>query len=276
MTNKKPVRTARVIFIGGALSASLAVLLVAGCAPLFWMQWLGAMVLGFGLAWTTVQIQAVALKLVVAAVALAETAALAWLLELGGIAWSPSAALAAGTLATGFGLLYGLSKRGRRKRMIEESFGGRISHGTFQRMLEADAPLPFAGEKREASVVGCQLFNGAELAARLSSSDFVSLSNALSDAASQALMEEGGVLIGNGAEQTRALFGALPADPAHAAQAREAAGVAEERLQAFRQHCLVRWGVEPDCRVSVHSGVMVVGIFGSARLGGFDVVLTGE
>ena len=96
------------------------------------------------------------------------------------------------------------------------------------------------------------------------------------DAVAHTLMDSGGVLVGRGGETARALFGAVLADPAHATQAQEAARAGEERLKAFRQACRERWGVEPDCTVSVHSGAMIVGVFGSAALGGFDVVLTGE
>jgi len=234
------------------------------------------MALGFGLAWTTLRIYSVALKLVVAAVALVEVAVLSWLLQLGGISWSPCTALVAGTLATFFGLVYSLSKAGRRRQMLEEVFGGRISLATFQRILKADALPPFAGEKREASVVDCQIFNRRELAGRLSAPDFTALSNAFSDAAALALREGGGVLTGSGGEQTRALFGAVLPDPAHAAQAEEAARAVGERLKAFRHECMARWGVEPYCQVSIHSGAMIVGVFGSAPLNGFDVVLTEE
>ena len=77
------------------------------------------------------------------------------------------------------------------------------------------------------------------------------------------------MLLGTGAEQPRALFGAPLTDPAHAAQAAEAARTLEERFVVFRQECLEGWNVEPDCRISVHSGPMIFGLFGS---GTFDVV----
>ena len=258
------------------MAASLAVLLFAGHGTPFWAQWAGAMALGFGLAWTTIQIHSVALKIVVATVALLETAALAWLLQLQGIHWSPYSALAAGTLAAGFGLAYALSKAGRHRRRIEEVLGGRISRLTFQKILESDASLPFTGEMQEASVVDCRIFNRQELVGALSAPDFVALSNTFADAVAQTLMDSGGVLAGQGGEQTRALFGGVLLDPEHAAQAQEAARAVQERLQAFRQECLERWGVEADCRVSVHSGAMIVGVFGSATLNGFDVVLAAE
>ena len=256
--------------MGGALAASLAV--VFGHAASSWGQWLGAMLLGLGLAWTTVQIPSLALKIVVAAIALLETAVFSWLLQWGGIQWPPHVALAAGALATGFGLVYSLSKAGRRRRMVAEICAGRTSRATFQQFLESDAPFPFAGEKREASLVECQLLNSRERASQLSAPDFVALSNAFCADAAQVLRDAGGVLAGSSGVAPRALFGALLAEPAHAAHASEAARALEERLRVFRPECLERWGVEPDCRVSVHSGPMIVGVFGSV----FDVAPAGE
>jgi len=271
------VRTLRAAFICGVLAASLAVVVgaFAGIAP-YWNQWAGAILLGFGLAWTTVHIYSMPLKIVVAAIALVETAVLSWLLHLGGTQWAPWIALAAGTLATGFGVAYSLSKPGRRKRMVEAMFGGRISCVTFQKILDSDEPLPFAGEKREASVVDCQLVNCRELAGTLPAPDFVALANEFSQAGDQALMDSGGVLAESSGAHFRALFGALLADPAHSAHAHEAALALEERLKAFREVCLERWSVEPVCKVSVHSGTMIAGVFGAAPFGGFGVIATGE
>ena len=260
------------VFIYGALAASLAGLLFglkAGHSASFWNQWIGAVVLGFGLAWTTVRIHSLTLKLVVAAVALVETAALSYLLQLGGVQWLPNTALAAGALATCFGLAHSMSKAGRRRRKLEEVFGGRLSPVGLQKVLESNETFSLAGEKREASVVECQLVNRRELAAMLPVPDFVALSNAFFSVGAQGLRDSGGVLLGTGAEQPRALFGAPLTDPAHAAQAAEAARTLEERFVVFRQECLEGWNVEPDCRISVHSGPMIFGLFGS---GTFDVV----
>ena len=271
------MRILKITFICGILAASLAVVLeaFAGIAPL-WNQWAGAILLGFGLAWTTVQIHSLPLKIVIAAVALVETAVLSWLLHLGGIQWMPWTALTAGTLATGFGMAYSMSQPGRRKRMVEEVFGGCISCVTFQKILDSDEPVSFAGEKREASVVDCQLFNCRELAGTLSAPDFMALVNEFSQAGAQALMNSGGVLTESNGERLRALFGAPLADPAHAFQAHEAALALEERLKKFREACRERWSVEPDYRVCVHSGTMIVGVFGIEPLGGFGAVATGE
>ena len=239
---------------------------------LFWGTWAGAILLGLGLAWTTVQIHSAPLKLVVAAIALAEIAVFAWLLHPGGMQWSPWIVLSAGTLATVFGLVYSMSAPGRRKRRIEEVFGGRMSRAMLDKMVESQELFPVAGEKREASVVECQISNYREVAGRLSAGDFVAFCNEFSEAAAQTLLGSGGVLTEGNGEHLRASFGAPLAHPEHAAQAGEAASALEERLKTFGETCRQRWSVEPDCRVSVYSGPVIVGVFGIESLGGFRVV----
>ncbi len=243
---------------------------MAGGGPA-WTQGLGAVALGFGLAWTTLEIDAFALKLVTAAVVLVETVALAWALFLFGVAWAPFTALAAGTAACGFGLAYSLSGPGRRKRALVQGLGGRVSRETFERLLASGASLPPAGAEREASVVVCRLLNRRELAEALPAADFVALSNAFCDAASQPLLEEGGVLTEADGMHVEAVFGVPLADPAHAAQAARAACALGRRMEDFRRECAERWNVEPDGRIAVNAGSLIAGTFGSGALAGFGV-----
>lgn len=240
--------------------------------PSLWAQWIAALVLGFGLAWTTLDIHAVSLKLIVAVVALVETAALAWMLAWRGIIWPPFTALSAGMLALLFGFIYSLSRPGRRHRLIEEMLGDRISRSTFRKLLEGDEPFPFAGEEREASVVVCRFFNRRELAEALSAADCVTLSNAFCSTVSAALTEAGGVLVEGDGEHFHAVFGALLRDGAHPARACRAALALEPRLDAFRRECRERWNVDPDCRIAVDAGPVIAGVFGVPGSGGFGVV----
>ncbi len=229
-----------------------------------------AVLFGLGLLWAIVRIYSVILKIVVAAIALVEVAVLFWLLQLAGVSWLPYPVLISGLLATLCGLAYSQSKAGQRRRSIEGMLKGRVSHATLQKFLVSEAPFPFAAEKRGASRVECQISNLEELAAKLAAPDFVALNNAFCDVAANRLMESGGVVAGTA--KPCAFFGALGADPAHAERANEAAHALEQRFEEFRRECLERWGVEPDCKATVLSGPMIVGIFESAISCGIDVV----
>ena len=270
------MRTTRAALICGALAASLAVFLLSlgafaplirlvfvPAGPIFalplWVQWAGAVILGFGLAWTSIEIRAFSLKAVVAVAALVETAALAWALHLCGILWPPFTALAAGALGTGFGLVYSLSGPGRRRRALETVLGDRISGAAFCRWLDSNEPLPFEGRQREASVVVCHIFNRGRMAKALSAGDNMAFFKGFFQIGSQVLKDAGGVLTEGDGEHLVAVFGAVLADPDHAAQAALAALTLRERLEAFDQACRERWNVAFDYGVAVHSGMVSVG-----------------
>jgi adenylate cyclase len=228
-----------------------------------WVQWVGAVILGFGLAWTSVEIRAFSLKIVVAVVALVETAALSWLLLLWGILWTPFTALAAGAFGTGFGLIYSLSGPGRRRRALETVLGGRISKPVFRRWLDSNEPLPFDGQQREASVVVCRIFNRGRIAGALASGDDVAFSKAFLQVGSQVLKGAGGVLTEGDGEQLVAVFGAVLPVPEHAAQACRAALTLRERLETLSQACQERCNVALEFGVAVHSGPVSVGALGN-------------
>ncbi len=229
------------------------------------------MLLGFGLAFCAVDISQIALKLIVLCAALVETAALSWTLHRFGIEWPPFTALAAGVLAAGFGLAWGRTAGGRRKRRLETLFGERISRRKFREWLDADVPLDPAGERREGSVVVCELFNQEALAEALPAAECVALINGFSACGARALLECGGVLDTAGGDRLRALFGMPVADPGHAAHACAAALELGSALEAFRREALQRWEAAPDFRIAVHSGEMTAA---AGYLGSFSV--TGE
>lgn len=279
------MRSYRITLACGALAASFANFLLAlgafapwtnalfgpGPFPL-WPQWTGAALLGFGLAWTTVEIGAVSLKLAVAAIALVETAAFSWLLSMHGTAWPPFTALAAGGFATLFGLLYSVSRPGRRAWLVEEYLSASVSPATLGRVLASQLPFPFQGEERQATAIVCRCFNRREMAEALSASDFVAVSNLFCATVSQALKESGGVVTERDGEHVHAVFGALVGGRDHAARAGRALLALAPRLEAFRCEARECWGVDPDCRAAAETGPVIAGIFGLPGSGGFGVV----
>jgi len=249
---------------GGSLSSFASLAVLRG-------QWLGAVVLGFGLAYCTVDISQTALRLVVAIAALVETASLSWVLHRFGITWPPFTALAAGGLATLFGFAWGCTSGGKRKHQLETLFAGRISRRTFRTWLDADAPLDITGERREGSLVVCEVFNEETLSETLSPSDYTALTQAFAAAGARSLMESGGVLDTAGGDRLRAIFGVpMPAED-HATWACAAALELRRSLETFCREALHRWEVAPDFRIAVNSGEMVVA---AGYLGSFSV--TGE
>ena len=280
------MRTLKAALVCGALATSLAGFLstlgafgawgtalfgAAGAGPNPLSQWAGAAILAFGLAWTTVEIDPLSLQLVVAALALVEAAVLSWLLHLFGVAWPPFTAIVAGLLSTAFGFLYNRSPGGRRKRLVGALFGGRISARTERLMVASRQPLDLSGEKIEASVVVCEIFNHQLLAEVLPPKDYVALTNAFLQAGAGVLMEAGGTLDDCNGQQLRAIFGAPLADPNHAAQACAAACALGRRLEAICGETIEKWNAAPDYRIGINSGELIAAAYGAGRIASYRV-----
>jgi hypothetical protein len=168
-------------------------------------QYAAIVLLSFGIAWTTIDLNRAAVKFLVAVVALAEVIGLTIVLNLYDVYFSPFPGLAALCVAFAAGLWYSRTPAGQRKRILEEVFGGRISRGTFNKLLNSNAPLAFAGDMRSASVVVCEIFNHDELMETLSTEHFVAATNLLLRRGADFLVERGGYLDECGGDTARDL-----------------------------------------------------------------------
>jgi class 3 adenylate cyclase len=174
-------------------------------------------------------------------------------------------------LATGFGTAYAHSEAGKRKRIVQQVFGDRISAKTFRALVESDQPLQLNGEVCEASVVVCEIFNHDILAEALSPADYVALTNEFLRTGAEVLVEAGGYLDECDGESLRAVFGAPLQDSTHAATASLAACLLGHRLEDLCRQFIERWKVAPDYRIGVNSGEMIAAAYGSNHLGTFSV-----
>jgi class 3 adenylate cyclase len=234
-------------------------------------QYAAVLLVALGIAWTTVDINQGPVKTLIAAAALTEIVGLTVVLNLYGVYFSPLPAVTALVVAFGGGIAYGRTAAGQRKRSLEEVFGDRISRGTFNKMLDSNDPLRFAGEMRSASVVVCEIFNHDELMERLSTEHFVAATNLLLRRAADFLVGKGGYLDECAGEMLRVVFGAPLTDENHAEKACEAALELSNELDNVNRECMEKWNQALDFRIGVNSGEMVCAAYGSNRLGTFSV-----
>ena len=234
-------------------------------------QYAAVLLISLGIAWTTVDLNLAAIKTLVAGAALAEIVALTIVLNLYGVYFSPLPALSALLVAYGGGIIYARTPAGLRKRCLEEMFGDRISRVTFNKLLDSNEPLRFAGEMRTASVVVCEIFNHDELMERLSTEHFVAATNLLLRRGADFLVEKGGYLDECAGETLRVIFGAPYTDEYHAERASEAALELANQLDAVNRECIEKYNQALDFRIGVNSGEMVCAAYGSSRLGAFTV-----
>jgi class 3 adenylate cyclase len=227
--------------------------------------------LAFGIAWTTIDIARNSLKGVVAAGVLLQIVSLVWVLRLMGVFFSPFPSLLAIILSFGAGIAYSRSEAGSRKRVLRQVLGDRVSTQTFYALLNSSAPLNLEGERRDVSIIVCEIFNHDDLEAALSAPDYVALTNSFRRNAGDFLVERGGYLDECDGESLRVVFGAPLANEDHARTACEAALALTERLDEVNAECHGIWGQMFDFRIGVNSGDMVVAAYGSRRLGTLSV-----
>lgn len=236
-----------------------------------WGQYLAVILLSFGIAWTTVDIYKVSLKIVVAAGALLNVISAAWVFNLFYTFFSPFAGILATVASFSLAMVYARSEAGRRKKTLRLLFGERLSRKTFYALMDSKEALQFDGEMREASILVCEIFNHEDLMDSLPVGDYVAMTNLFLQHASDYLVERGGYLDECDGESLRVLFGAPLPDERHAQNACESAIELSRRLDNLNRECEVRWHKTFDHRIGINTGEMVTAAFGSGRLGTFSV-----
>jgi class 3 adenylate cyclase len=234
-------------------------------------QYAAVICLAFGIAWTTIDITKISLKCLIAAAALVEILAATWVLNLYEIWFSPFPSATAICLSFALGLGYACSGAGRRKRIVRQLFGERLSRKSFYALVNSDLPLDFKGEMRDATVVSCELFNHDELMDSLETADYVTMTNLFLNTSANYLVEKGGYLDECDGEALRVIFGAPLEDPRHAATATEATLELVTKLHRINRECEAKWGKMFDFRIGINSGEIVTAAYGSGRLGSFSV-----
>ncbi|MEO6787418.1 MAG: adenylate/guanylate cyclase domain-containing protein [Chthoniobacteraceae bacterium] len=255
------------------LDAALAVFLDRPSPPVVerGLQYFLIVLLSFGIAWTTIDLDRIPLKLGIALAALAETVTATWVANLHGAYFSPFAGITAIVVAAGVALAFSQSAVGCRKRTLKQLLGDRVSKGTFARLVDGNAPLNFDGELREATVLVCEILNHEELLATLRTDNYVAMTNSFLENAADFLVERGAYLDECDGENLRVVFGAPLPDPAHARIGCEASLELAARLESVNQSCLNKWGKVFDWRLGINSGEIIVAAYGSHRLGALSV-----
>lgn len=225
----------------------------------------------FALAWTTIDIPKNSLKCVIALLAMVELIAAVWVCDKLGLFFSPFASGVAIIVAFAVSMLYSQSEAGSRKRVVQTTFGERISAKNSSILINSDVPLNFDGELREGTVVVCEIFNHDQLADALPVADYVALNNSFLRNAAEILVERGGYLDECDGESLRVIFGVPLVDTHHAEVACEAALDVMSRLDEVNRECYRVWSQTFDFRIGINSGEMVVAAYGSGRLGSFSV-----
>ncbi|HKW53689.1 MAG TPA: adenylate/guanylate cyclase domain-containing protein, partial [Stellaceae bacterium] len=171
-------------------------------------------------------------------------------------------------------LLYRYSLLDKEHRHIRRVFQRYLSPAMVER-LAAQARLPeLGGERREITVLFCDLRGFTALTERIEPTAMTRLANAFLSAASEAVFVEGGTIDKYIGDALMAFWNAPVEQPDHAARACRAALGIIDNLQAVNRE-LAREGFEPlAIGVGINTGPCVVGNFGSRRR--FDYSAVGD
>ncbi len=237
-----------------------------------WLQHFTFVSLAMGIAWTTVDINRPAFKILVAALALAEVFTLSALASLFGFYFSPVLPAAAAIMAFAAGFIYSNSQAGQRQRVVDTAFGPRVSRRQMRALVDGRSELRDDGQLEELTLVVCEIFNHQALMEGLEPADYAAVTNRFLNAAAEALVEKGGTLSACDGEGVRVLFGAPLPMANHAGAACRAALEVSRQVKTLNEEVArEKDGLTCDLRVGVNSGEMAVGHFGARRLGGFGV-----
>jgi class 3 adenylate cyclase len=235
------------------------------------LQYALVILLGYGASWITIDIGRPLWKFFISGALLLEILFLPVVMNAHGHFFSPFAPTLALVLGATGGLLYSRSEAGKRKRLLSLTFGERISRKAFNALVDSEEPLDFSGQKREVSILLCEVFNHDELMDSLQTSDYVAMSNLFLQSGSEYLVENGAFLDECDGESLRVVFGAPVKDETHCASACKCALGLAAVLDELNQTCQQRWQKQLDFRIAIHSAPMILAAYGSQRLGTFGV-----
>ena len=262
-----------VAVVCGAFSASAAwleelyvsrgLLKVSAVIRFLWMEMLVVLAVSIGVAWCVIDLAQVAQKILVCGCAALLLLGLSWTLALYGVLFEPFSALGAGLLAAAGGFVFAGTERGMRKRLLQDVLGLRVSHATFNQLLEADEPPEFEAGVENVTVLTCRIFNYAELSEKIEAADLMKMSNLFLRTVSTFLTSRGAYLDESGPGLVRAFFGMVQSDEKHAEEACRAALELRSQLKTLNQECENRWNQPLCCGVGISSGPLAVGVYGS-------------
>lgn len=284
------MKTLKVAALAGAISAALALALSATGLPAVLDAWLvkslgipldgrplggtpvfTTLLFAFGIAWTTLDISRAPLRFLIATFSAILLATWTMTMSLYGKYHSPVLPVLAVCFSYGLVGIWGRTRSGSRRLVLERLFGQRLSQAALAEVLELPAGPAFPGRKIQATVLVVSVHNHAELMELLPPEEYTAITNFYLKAASDYLVESGGYLDECNGECIRVVFGAPIADERHAARACRAAIDLALRIDDLNKECDAKWQRRLDVRMGLDSGEIVAGVFGGGRLGSYSV-----
>jgi len=160
----------------------------------------------------------------------------------------------------------------KQRRQVERCFEHYLDRGVVARLLEQPERLGLGGERRDLSVLFCDIRNFTSLAEGIPPEASVELLNEFFTAMTEVVFASGGLVDKFIGDQIMAFWGAPVECREHAAAACGAALAMLEEFARVRQQCETKHQRSIDCGLGINSGPMVVGNIGSAQRFAYTVI----
>lgn len=199
--------------------------------------------------------------------------ALGGLLAYGMGYWWP---VVVGELAVALALVGGVvlnyATEGRQKQFIKQAFRFYLSPHVIEQILRDPAQLQLGGERRELTILFCDLEGFTTLAEKLDPLALTTLLNDYLSDMTEIVLEEGGTLDKYEGDAFIAFWNAPLAQPDHAARGCRAALRCSRRLAERREEYRRQSGAELRMRIGLNTGDVVVGNMGSRQRFNYTVL----
>ena len=228
-----------------------------------WLEFVITFVAAIGMAGAVIEVTGMVRKVMVAVAAFAVLLVLSPLFALYGVLFEPSATLL-GALVAGIGAFaFARTAAGKRKWLLEEAVGTRVSGKVFDALLESPVEPGFEGARRPVTTLVCCLFPPDPGEGAIEAPDLLTMGSLFLRTVSTFLLSRGAYLEEAGPERVRVSFGMLAETEDHAVLACRTALDLRIRLRGLSQEFESRWFHPLRCGVGVESGEMTVGLCGT-------------
>lgn len=231
-------------------------------ARIRWVEFAVAALAPVALAWAMIEATRTWQRVLLAGLGILLVALLSPALALHGLAFDPVSPAAASLLAAAGVFVFARTEPGRRKRLLEDALGSRVSSKVFANLLESPLPPDFGPTTREVTTLVCRLLPAREGDAPPPPAEALKMGSLFLRSVSAFLLSRGAYLEESSPERIRVAFGILRDDDDHAARACQAALDLRGRLRGLAQEFESRWFHPLRWGVGLASGTMAVGLCG--------------
>ncbi|PAW60867.1 MAG: hypothetical protein B9S36_07465 [Verrucomicrobiia bacterium Tous-C2TDCM] len=227
-----------------------------------WLEMLTAVAASLGMALAVVEITRPVKKLVAAFSGMLLLMVPSPLFALYGVLFDPFGAISGALLSAIGAVVYSRTSVGKRKGILEEAVGSRVSVKLFNEMLESPLDPGFQGAVRQVTTLVCYHFPPDPSQTKNTPSETLTMGSLFLRTVSTFLLARGAYLEEAGPERVRVSFGMLRDTDDHAEQACRAGLDLRIRLRGLSQEFESRWFQPLCCGIGLESGETTVGLCG--------------